>query len=172
MMITRQGLEGGAVYALSAALRDAIEEKGGAVLSVDVRPSLTLDEIIKRLEMPRGSQSTSTFLRKAVGLSPVAIGLMREGFGGALPVDMGSLARLIKNTQIRLQATTPIAQAISSAGGVARDALDARLMIKQKPGVFVCGEMLDWEAPTGGYLLQACFSSAVTAAQGVEEFLG
>ncbi len=171
-MITARGLEGGAVYVLSGALRDAIAEKGEAVLSVDLRPSLTIDEIIKRLNMPRGSQSTSTFLRKAVGLSPAAIGLMREGFGVNLPVEATALAGLIKNTQVPLSATTPIAQAISSAGGVARDAVDARLMLKTKPGIFVCGEMLDWEAPTGGYLLQACFSSGCAAARGVEEFLG
>lgn len=171
-MITERGIEGGVIYALSSLLRGAIERDGEAVLTMDLRPGLSLAELEKRLGAPRGSQSASTYLRKAAGLSPVAIGLMREGLGGKdLPNSGEALARLMKETKIRLTATAPIARAISSAGGIKRGEVDARFMLKKKPGVFAVGEMLDWEAPTGGYLLQGCFSMAVAAAEGVKAYL-
>ena len=172
-VVTRGGLEGGVIYALSALLRDAIETDGEAVLKLDLRPSLSLSELTDRLHAPRGSQSFATYLRKAAGLSPVAIGLMRESLNGSsLPTDVHALASLIKGTKIRLTETAPLARAISSAGGVRKDELDEHFMLKKKPGVFIVGEMLDWEAPTGGYLLQACFSTAVRAAEGVQRRLG
>ena len=161
VVITARGLEGGPVYALSAALRESIAETGGATLSLDLRPGLSLEELARRLRAPRGSQSLSTYLRKAGGLAPVAVGLLREA-GISLPD-----AALIKALPLRLTAAGPIEKAISSAGGVALSALDERLMLRALPGVFVAGEMLDWEAPTGGYLLQGCFSTGVAAARGV-----
>ncbi len=171
-VITREGLEGGVIYALSPALRDTIEATGSAVLTLDLRPGLSVETLTRRLQTPRGSQSASTYLRKAAGLSPLALGLMRESLGkAALPTETEALVALIKNTKITLTATAPIARAISSAGGVSLDVLDAHFMVKKKRGLFVIGEMLDWEAPTGGYLLQACFSTAVAAAKGVEDYL-
>jgi uncharacterized flavoprotein (TIGR03862 family) len=170
-MVTKNGLEGGAIYALSGALRETIDREGTAILTIDLRPGLSIEEIVKRLDAPRGSQSMSTYLRKAAGLAPVAIGLMRETLDGALPNHTQALAALIKETKIRLTAAAPITRAISSAGGINRDAVDAGFMLRKKPGVFAIGEMLDWEAPTGGYLLQASFSMAVAAAKGVRDYL-
>jgi len=171
-MVTRLGLEGGAIYALSSVLREAIETTGQAILSLDLRPGLSHAELTGRLNAPRGSQSMATSLRKAAGLSAVAIGLMRESLmGKALSVQAEQLAVLIKETKIKLTSAADIARAISSAGGIRQDEFDANLMLKKKPGLFAVGEMLDWEAPTGGYLLQACFSTADTAAKGVTAYL-
>ena len=164
-MVTARGLEGGPVYALSAALREAIAADGSATLTLDLRPGLTPAELTRRLGAPRGSQSLSTYLRKAGGLSAVAIGLLREA-----GVDTVAPAA-IKALPLRLTATAPLERAISSAGGVALAGVDERLMLRALPGVFVAGEMLDWEAPTGGYLLQGCFSTAVRAARGVLAWL-
>ncbi len=165
IIITARGLEGGPVYALSPSLREAIAAGGSATLTLDLRPGLSADQLAARLRAPRGSQSFSTYLRKAGGLSPVAIALLREA-----GVDGADAAR-IKALPLRLTAPAPIERAISSAGGVALDAIDERLMLRARPGVFVAGEMLDWEAPTGGYLLQGCFSTAVAAARGVADWL-
>jgi uncharacterized flavoprotein (TIGR03862 family) len=162
-MITRDGLEGGGVYALSAALRNAIERDGRAWLEIDLRPDVAQADLAARLSHPRAGQSMSNILRKATGLSPVAINLIREAHSGRLPDD---LAHAIKHLRLGLLAPQGIARAISSAGGVAWSAVDADLMLKALPGVFVAGEMLDWEAPTGGYLLQACFATGTAAANG------
>ncbi|MBN9319257.1 MAG: TIGR03862 family flavoprotein [Caulobacterales bacterium] len=162
-VVSGYGLEGGAIYALGAPLRDAIERDGKAVLKLDLAPDLGGDTLAARLARPRGGQSTSTFLRKAAGLTPVVIGLLREAFGGALPDD---LAAAIKAAPVTLTAPRGLERAISTAGGVAWSAVDEHLMLKAIPNVFVAGEMLDWEAPTGGYLLQACFASGVAAAEG------
>lgn len=172
-MITAQGIEGGAVYALSAALRNAIEVQKGATLVADLRPALTKDALIKKLKTPRGGQSLSTYLRKAVGLSPVFIGLVNEvGRQRSIALDNSeALAQLIKALPLRLLAPFPITRAISTAGGVAFEAVDEKFMLREKPGVFVAGEMLDWEAPTGGYLLQGCFSTGIAAAEGVLNWL-
>ena len=166
-MIAGYGLEGGVFYALSAPLRDAIETKGGAKVSFDLRPDMTADDLAGRLSRARGGQSLSNQLRKALKLSPVEINLLREGHGKDLPAAPPALAAAIKAAPIRLTGVQGLARAISSAGGVLRDALDERLMLKARPGVFVAGEMLDWEAPTGGYLLQATFATAAAAAHGV-----
>ena len=168
-MITQAGIEGGAVYALSAALRDAVALHGGAVMQVDLRPDLSEAELAAALARPRAKQTTSTFLRKAAGLPPVAIGLLREA--GPIPAEPSELARAIKAAPVRLVGTMPIGRAISSVGGVAWDEIDAHYMLRAKPGTFVAGEMLDWEAPTGGYLLQACFATGVAAAEGVLAWL-
>lgn len=169
-VVTADGLEGGAVYALSAPLRNAIERDGEATLSVDLRPDISLQSLINRLVVPRKGQSTSTFLRKAAGLSPLDIALLREG-GTDLPADPEALARLIKAAPLRLTGLKPLDRAISTAGGVPFSEVDDHLMLRRVPGVFVAGEMLDWEAPTGGYLLQATLATAVLAAGGVLAFL-
>jgi uncharacterized flavoprotein (TIGR03862 family) len=166
-MITREGLEGGAVYALSAPLRDAIAATGSAVLEIDLRPDQTIGQLTARLAIPRGGQSMTNYLRKAAHLSPVEINLLREAHGVELALTAGGLARAIKAAPIRLTGVRPIERAISTAGGVALTEVDQDLMLRARPGVFVAGEMLDWEAPTGGYLLQACFATGVAAAEGV-----
>ena len=164
------GLEGGAVYALSAALRDAIAARGSARLEIDLRPDVPLGQLTARLSKPRGGQSLSSWLRKAAHLSPVEIGLLREAHGVALPVAPDALAAAIKAAPIVLTGAQGLERAISSAGGLSFEALDG-LELKDAPGVFVTGEMLDWEAPTGGYLLQACFATGVAAARAVVERL-
>jgi uncharacterized flavoprotein (TIGR03862 family) len=174
-MITQTGLEGGAVYALSAALRAAIEESGAAVAQKALRPHHTAADLMKRLDAPRAKQSLSTFLRKTVRLSPVAIGLLHEATQ-SLParltdMDPAALAALINAVPLRLTGTAPLATAISTAGGIAFEELDACFMLRRRPGVFVAGEMLDWEAPTGGYLLQASFATGAAAGRGALQWL-
>jgi len=170
LTITQNGLEGSLIYAFGAALRDAIERQGHAEITLDLRPDLSLEVLKQRLDAPRGSQSLSNHLRRAGGLSPLAASLLREG-ARDLSQDTSDLAALIKAKPLTLTATGPLEKAISTAGGVCLDALDETLMLKAKPGVFVAGEMLDWEAPTGGYLLQGCFSTAALAAKGIVHFL-
>jgi uncharacterized flavoprotein (TIGR03862 family) len=166
-MVTHDGLEGGAIYALSGALRNAIEREGSARITIDLRPDVSADALSERLAAPRGKQSLANVLRKAVKLSPVAAGLLRETAGASLSVmSARDLAAFIKSVPLALVGVQPIARAISTAGGVSFDALDERLMLKALPGVFAAGEMLDWEAPTGGYLLQASFATGVAAANG------
>ena len=169
-MVARYGLEGGAVYALSAPLRRALEHDGAATLIVDLRPDLTVEALAARLERGRGKDSVSNWLRKAAGLSPVAVGLLRE-IPGEVPPGADKLARRIKAIRLTLTGMQGLDRAISSAGGVRLDQVDERLMLTALPGVFVAGEMLDWEAPTGGYLLQACFASGAVAADGVVTWL-
>ncbi len=154
-VITSRGIEGSPFYAISTSLRDEISRSGHAVATLDLRPDLTLSELRRRLALPRRGQSIGNFLRKTVGLAPVALGLIREH--GALPED---LSLLIKSFPLRLTDTTGLARAISTAGGIRMDALTNWSV---QPGVFVAGEMLDWEAPTGGYLLQASFSTGYAA---------
>lgn len=169
-MITATGIEGGTVYALSSALRGAIAAQGSATFSIDLKPGMKVDALAARLARPRGKQSVSNFLRKAAGLSPAAIGILREA-DRTLPDEPAALARLIKTVPVVLTATQPIERAISTAGGIAFDQLDDGLMFKTLPGVFAAGEMLDWEAPTGGYLLQATFATGVAAGRGVVAWL-
>ena len=168
-MIAAYGIEGGATYALSAALRDAIARDGQAELTLDLRPDLSRPALTQKLLKPRGKDSLSNWLRKIVHLDPAAIALLREG--GPLPSEPGPLAARIKSVSLTLTGVQGLARAISSAGGVTLDAVDVHLMLKARPGVFVAGEMLDWEAPTGGYLLQASFASGVVAATGVTDWL-
>jgi hypothetical protein len=171
-LITRRGIEGGGIYALSGPLRDAIAGKGEAVLSIALRPDLSASQLQRSLAAPRRKQSLSTFLRKAAKLSPAAIGLLREAAGEKLTgMTAGELAALIQAVPVRLVATAPLDRAISTAGGVAFDAVTADFMLRARPGVFVAGEMLDWEAPTGGYLLQASFATGVAAAHGALAWL-
>ncbi|MBX9773809.1 MAG: TIGR03862 family flavoprotein [Xanthobacteraceae bacterium] len=171
-MVTRAGLEGGGIYALSGAIRSAIDAAGEATLHIDLRPDLTADALAKKFGVARGKQSLSTFLRKAAGLTPVAIGLLQESQAGKLAaLSSETLAALVKAVPVRLAGVSDIARAISTAGGIAFDAVDAHYMLRQRPGTFVAGEMLDWEAPTGGYLLQACFATGVAAGRGVLTWL-
>ena len=173
IMIAKNGIEGGPVYALSAAIRDEVEENGVATVHLDLRPNVKFDEYTKKLDTPCGALSFTNCLRKYGGLSPVEIGLLMERPDrktlSSLPPE--KLASLIKNFPLQLRRPFPIERAISTAGGIALDEVDDCFMLKNKPGVFAVGEMLDWEAPTGGYLLQACFSTAVAAAGGVKAFL-
>jgi uncharacterized flavoprotein (TIGR03862 family) len=174
-MITRNGIEGGAVYALSADLREAILASGGATLHIALRPDLKAHDLIARLSAPRGKQTLSNWLRKAAQLSPVAIGLLQEA-AIVSGVELSSLspenlAELINAVPVQLTGVAPIARAISTAGGIAFDELDADFMFGRLPGVFAAGEMLDWEAPTGGYLLQACFATGAAAGRGALKWL-
>jgi uncharacterized flavoprotein (TIGR03862 family) len=170
-MIGADGIEGGAIYALSAPIREAIRRDGAARISIDLRPALTGPELATRLAKRRKGETLSNHLRKAAGLAPVAIALLRDAAGAALPDEPDALAALVKAAPLRLEAPMPIARAISTAGGIARDELEAGFMLKRLPGVFAAGEMLDWEAPTGGYLLQASFATGVAAAAGIEAWL-
>ncbi|HEX7947145.1 MAG TPA: TIGR03862 family flavoprotein [Phenylobacterium sp.] len=166
-MVTRYGLEGGGLYAMSAALREAIAAHGSATLELDLRPALTTAELTARLSAPRGGHSAANHLRKTLRFSPLETNLLREAHGKDLPTDPAVLAAAIKAAPLRLTGVQPLAQAISTAGGVSLDAMDERLQLRSRPGVFVAGEMLDWEAPTGGYLLQAAFATGLAAAEGV-----
>lgn len=161
-MVAGYGLEGGAVYALAAALRDAIEADGRAVLEIDLRPDIPAETLERRLLSPRGGQSLANFLRKAVRLSPVEVNLLREAHGVDLPTEPVALAAAIKAAPIALTAVQPLERAISSAGGVRFEGLEG-LALNGRPEVILAGEMLDWEAPTGGYLLQACFATGAAA---------
>jgi hypothetical protein len=171
-MVTRYGLEGGAFYALSAPIRDAVLAEGNATVLFDLRPDATAADLAARLARPRGGQSLANHLRKALRLSPVETNLLREAHGKDLPAEPAALAAAIKAAPITLTGVQAIDRAISTAGGVALEAVDARLMLRARPGVFVAGEMLDWEAPTGGYLLQATFATGLAAAEGVLAFSG
>lgn len=171
-MISRAGLEGGGVYALSSRLRDAVERDGKAMLTVDLLPDVSIPELVKKLDAPRGKQSLSNFLRKAANLSPAAIGLAQEIAKGRLgDLAPEAMARLLKAVPVTLTGVAPIARAISTAGGVPFGEVDANFMLHKKPGVFAAGEMLDWEAPTGGYLLQACFATGRAAGKGAAEWM-
>jgi uncharacterized flavoprotein (TIGR03862 family) len=171
-IVTRSGLEGGGIYALSSILREAIARDGMATMHVDLLPDLAAPEIIARLSSARGKQSLSTFLRKALNLSPAAIGLAQETSAGKLgALAPEAMASLLKAVPVTLTGTAPIARAISTAGGVRFDAIDDEFMLTARPGVFVAGEMLDWEAPTGGYLLQACFATGFAAGESAARWL-
>jgi len=164
-MVTRNGIEGGAIYALSSALRDAIDTKGSAVLQIDLLPDVQQEALITRLSA-NPKDSLANRLRKA-GLSPAAASLLREDvFGAALPTNPSALAERIKALEIRLTGVAAMDRAISTAGGVSWNSLNPDFSLKADPATFVCGEMLDWEAPTGGYLLQACFATGRAAAKG------
>lgn len=168
-MLSRQGLEGGAVYALSAEIREAIRQDSTCQLGLDLRPAIPLDALAEKLTRPKGKQSWSTYLKKVVNLNPAEQALVREA--GPFPERPEDLAPRIKAVPILCDAPYSIDRAISSAGGIALTEVDEQMMLKRLPGVFVAGEMLDWEAPTGGYLLQACFATSFRAAQGIANYL-
>jgi uncharacterized flavoprotein (TIGR03862 family) len=171
-VITRDGLEGGAIYAIGTAIRHALESTSAPVtIRLDLKPGMSAAELEKALARPRGKQSVSNHLRKLAGLPPVMIALLHERFGKALPSEPRALAAAIKALPLTVTGFAGIDRAISSAGGIALSEIDAHFMLKKCPGVFVAGEMLDWEAPTGGYLLQACFATGKAAADGIEAWL-
>lgn len=176
-MITAEGLEGGAVYALSAPIRNELRAKGAAALSVDLRPDEAKEQLLQRLlGKPRGKQSFATYLRKALSLDPPAVGLLREAAHAAgtqlAAASPDAIAAVVKAIPVHVLGLAPIDRAISTAGGVLFDAIDESFMLRARPGTFVAGEMLDWDAPTGGYLLQACFATGRAAALGALEYPG
>jgi hypothetical protein len=167
-VVTANGLEGSAVYAISATLRDRLHED--PVLWLDLTPGRTEADLRARLSRPRGRNSLANHLRKTIGLQGVKAGLLRETPGG-VPDGSEALARAIKALPLRVERTRPLAEAISAAGGVAWDAVDAGLMLHAAPGVFCAGEMLDWEAPTGGYLLTGCIATGRRAGDAAADWL-
>jgi len=168
-VITRNGLEGGVIYALSAPLRATIDAAGEAILHIDLKPDTAQWELARRLAAQPARSSFANRLRKAARLSPAAIALARQCGPFSGPDE---IAAVLKALPVRLIAPQPLDRAISSAGGIVRDALDEHFMLRALPGVFAAGEMLDWEAPTGGYLLQACFATGAAAARGALRHLG
>ncbi|MBS1228938.1 MAG: flavoprotein family/uncharacterized flavoprotein family [Proteobacteria bacterium] len=170
-VITENGVEGGLIYALSAPLRDAIDKIGSATLTIDLLPGHPLARVIAEIAHPRGSRSLASHLHGRLGLKGVKSALLHECIARDDFLDAGKLAAAIKALPLRLTAPRPLDEAISSAGGVLFEALDEQLMIRQLPGVFCAGEMLDWEAPTGGYLLTACLSTGHAAGHGASAWL-
>ncbi len=170
-MITAHGVEGGLIYALSAALRDAIDAEGSATLTLDLAPGRSQERLRRDLEAGRGRDSLANHLRRRCGIEGVKAALLREVASPAELQQAAQLAALIKALPLRLIAPRPLDEAISSAGGVSFTAVDDALMLKELPGIFCAGEMLDWEAPTGGYLLTACMASGRHAAQGALDWL-
>ena len=164
---TATGLEGSLIYALAADLREQIAESGCAQLELDLAPGRDRQTLQLALAQPRGKRSLSAQLRRVAGIDGVKAGLLYEVIDAPHRDDPALLAATIKRLPLRLLRPRPLAEAISSAGGIEPEALDARLMLRARPGVFAAGEMLDWEAPTGGYLLTACFASARAAAEGM-----
>ncbi|HJV24830.1 MAG TPA: TIGR03862 family flavoprotein [Aromatoleum sp.] len=170
-MISATGIEGGLIYALSARLRDAIAASGSATLHLDLAPGRSLERLTEDLSRPRGARSMSSHLQSKAGITGVKAGLLRECTTAAEFADPARLATAIKSLPLRLAAPRPLDEAISTAGGVLFEDVDEHLMLRALPGLFCCGEMLDWEAPTGGYLLTACFATGRAAGRGAAEWL-
>ncbi|MDK9725371.1 MAG: TIGR03862 family flavoprotein [Sterolibacteriaceae bacterium MAG5] len=170
-VVTATGVEGGLIYALSAPLRDAIAAQGTAVLHLDLLPGRSPEWVATEVAHPRGARSMASHLQSRLGLKGVKAGLLRECATKEDYADPARLAAAIKALPVRLVAPRPLDEAISSAGGVEFAALDGRLMVRSLPGVFVAGEMIDWEAPTGGYLLTACCAGGRVAGAGVLAWL-
>jgi len=170
-VISDAGIEGGLIYALSAPLRDALDSAGAATLQLDLLPDWSLERVQQELAHPRGARSLSSHLQSRLKLTGVKAALLRECLGAQDYHDMAKLAGAIKSLPLPLQAARPIDEAISTAGGVSFAAMQQDLMLQNLPGVFCAGEMLDWEAPTGGYLLTACFGSGRQAALGALRWL-
>lgn len=166
-IVTKEGVEGGLIYMASAMMRDEIEAHGAAVMRLDLKPDRTLEWLKEKLSRPRGSRSLASYLEKTLGVKGVKAGLLREFVSKDDFTNAERLAGFIKALSVPLVAPRPLDEAISSAGGVTFESLDEYLMLRNMPGVFCAGEMLDWEAPTGGYLLTACFSSGYAAGNGV-----
>lgn len=169
---TATGVEGSLIYAASAWLREALVARGEAVFALDLLPGRTLAQVLADVAHPRGSRSLSSHLKSRLGLDGIKTALLHELCDKAVLADPSRLAEAIKALPIRLSAARPMAEAISTAGGVRLEELDTDLMLRLRPGTFCAGEMLDWEAPTGGYLLTACFASGLRAGQGARRWLG
>ncbi|UST73762.1 TIGR03862 family flavoprotein [Pseudomonas siliginis] len=170
-VITATGIEGSLIYALSAPIREEINRYGAAVIHIDLLPGRPVDKLQAALSKPRGSRSMAKHLHSQVGIDGVKAALLRELTDAETFADPALLARAIKALPLTLVKTRPLDEAISSAGGVRFEAMDERLMLKALPGVFCAGEMLDWEAPTGGYLLTGCFASGRAAGLGIVQWL-
>ncbi|WP_420992773.1 TIGR03862 family flavoprotein [Cupriavidus sp. 30B13] len=170
-VITAGGIEGSLVYALSAPMRDLLESTGEAVIHLDLAPGLSAARVAEAVLRPRGARSLSSHLQSRLGIAGVKAGLLRECLSKEEFADPARLAAALKALPLRLLRARPLDEVISSAGGVAFEALDAQLMLRAVPGVFCAGEMLDWEAPTGGYLLTACFASGRAAGLGAAAWL-
>jgi uncharacterized flavoprotein (TIGR03862 family) len=171
VMVTATGVEGGLIYALSASLRDEIAASGSATIYLDLLPGKDSARVLAELAHPRGSRSKSSHLHSRLGIKGVQSGLLRECVAAQDFAEPVRLAQAIKALPLKLLAPRPLQEAISTAGGVSFEALDRHLMLKALPGVFCAGEMLDWEAPTGGYLLTACFASGRVAGAGVLQYV-
>jgi uncharacterized flavoprotein (TIGR03862 family) len=171
LMLSDSGVEGSLVYALSSWLRDTIAARGPLTIELDLAPDKTLQRLIAEIAHPRGARSLSSHLQSRCGIKGVKMALLREVLAAAQLNDPDKLAHAIKSLPLPLVSARPLDEAISSAGGVRFESLDAKLMLGKLPGVFCAGEMLDWEAPTGGYLLSACFASGRVAGQGALEFV-
>lgn len=170
-VLTATGIEGSVIYAISAELRETINREGGAMLWLDLAPARDLTRLQNDLGKPRGKRSIGEHIRRQSGLDAAKVALLFEILDKAANRDPTTLAATIKRLPLTLQRPRPITEAISSAGGIRLEALDDTMMLRAKPGVFVAGEMLDWEAPTGGYLLQACFASGLRAGRGAAVWL-
>jgi uncharacterized flavoprotein (TIGR03862 family) len=170
-LITAHGIEGGLIYALSAPLRDEIERNGSATLHLDLLPDWSAEKVFAEVSHPRGSRSLSSHLQSRLGLKGVKANLLREALNAEQMNDAALLANTLKALPLKLIATRPLSEAISSAGGITFESLDENLMLKKSPGIFCAGEMLDWEAPTGGYLLTGCFASGRAAGLGALAWL-
>jgi len=170
-VISTQGVEGSLIYAFSAALRDALATTGEAMLHLDLAPGKSLERLTQEIAHPRGARSLASHLQSRAGIAGVKAGLLRECLTQADFTDPARLAACIKALPLKLVSPRPLDEAISSAGGVMAEAVDDHLMLKRLPGVFCAGEMLDWEAPTGGYLLTACFASGRAAGAGALRWL-
>ncbi|OZI26166.1 aminoacetone oxidase family FAD-binding enzyme [Bordetella genomosp. 9] len=166
-VVSEHGVQGSLIYALSASLRDQLERDGRATLTLDLLPDRGAERVLEDVSHPRGARSLSSHLQSRVGIAGVKAALLREVLDKEAMLDTRRLAQAIKALPLVLTATRPIDEAISTAGGVRFDAMDANFMLKRLPGVFCAGEMLDWEAPTGGYLLTACIASGRATARGV-----
>ena len=171
IMITVNGLEGSPIYALSAGLRDDLAQTSPIQVFMDLLPDRSLADIIKRLSLPRQKLSLSNYLRKQLGLPAIKLALLREVFRQGEHMETRQIAELLKKLPLRLVAPRPLTEAISSAGGICFSSVNDQLMLKAKPGVFCAGEMLNWEAPTGGYLLTACFATGRAAGLGALAWL-
>jgi len=171
-IITKEGVEGSLIYAASSPMRDEINANGVAVMYLDLKPDRTLVWLKEKLSRPQGKRSLASYLEKTLGIKGVKAGLLREIVPKEDFTNSERLAEFIKALPVPLVRTSPLDEAISSAGGVTFEALNEHLMLKTMPSVFCAGEMLDWEAPTGGYLLTACFSSGNAAGLGVLKWLG
>lgn len=170
-VISETGIEGSLVYAMSSYIRDLIQQDGSATVYLDLLPDKDEERVLRELAIPRGARSLSSHLRSKLGLHPVHNGLIQECLPKEIMHDTARLAAAIKRLPLKIVSTRPIDEAISSAGGVSFESLNEDFMLKNLPGVFCAGEMVDWEAPTGGYLLSACLATAYLAGEGAVKFL-
>jgi uncharacterized flavoprotein (TIGR03862 family) len=170
-VVSAAGIEGGLIYALSASLRDSLEATGSAILKLDLAPERSFERLVSELSHPRGSRSVTSHIQSRTGIKGVKLGLLREVLSAEDLAQPVKLTAAIKALPLKLKRPRPLAEAISTAGGVSFDALDEHMMIRSMPGVFCAGEMLDWEAPTGGYLLNACLATGRAAGRGVLAWL-